>query len=55
MNNIKEVQEARKALKCLRLEVPGDIAADIERRVEKAFKVLSSPAKQFSGPQKLKI
>jgi hypothetical protein len=35
-----EVAEARKALRCLYLEVPAPIASDVQHKVEAAFESL---------------
>lgn len=39
------VAMARKALRCLRLEVPACIADDVSARVERAFEALAHPAR----------
>jgi hypothetical protein len=47
------VAEARKALKCLRLEVPASIADDVSSKVEAAFTALTT-AQQNVAPDRLR-
>lgn len=48
---LPEVVEARKALTCLYLEVPSEVATDVRRRVEAAFAALRSrPAPSAEEP-----